>query len=122
VKCTGCKGYLGSCFFDSVYSGTPIPRVAIARALAMQPKVMLFDEPTSALDPEFVVDVLEVMESLADEGVTMIVVAHEMGSAREVADQIVYIDKGSIIEEGTPEGIFINPQKERTREFLGRIL
>lgn len=96
--------------------------MAIARALAMQPKIMLFDEPTSALDPELVVDVLEVMKKLAEEGMTMMVVTHEMGFAREVADRILFMDEGRIIEEGTPKELFNDPKEERTREFLGRIL
>jgi polar amino acid transport system ATP-binding protein len=108
--------------YPSMISGGQKQRVAIARALAMQPKIMLFDEPTSALDPELVVDVLEVMKKLAVEGMTMIVVTHEMGFAREVADRIVFMDAGRIIEEGTPEELFNHPKEERTREFLGRIL
>lgn len=108
--------------YPSVISGGQKQRVAIARALAMHPKVMLFDEPTSALDPELVGGVLQVMKDLANEGMTMIVVTHEMGFAREVADRVVFIDQGLIVEEGTPEEIFNNPKKERTREFLGQIL
>lgn len=108
--------------YPSMISGGQKQRVAIARALAMSPKIMLFDEPTSALDPELVVDVLEVMKKLANEGMTMIVVTHEMGFAREVADRIVFMDAGRIVEEGTPEDVFNNPKEERTREFLGRIL
>ncbi|NCB51228.1 MAG: amino acid ABC transporter ATP-binding protein [Clostridia bacterium] len=108
--------------YPAMISGGQKQRVAIARALAMQPKIMLFDEPTSALDPELVVDVLEVMKKLANEGMTMIVVTHEMGFAREVADRMVFMDDGKIIEEGVPEDLFNNPQEERTKEFLGRIL
>jgi ABC-type polar amino acid transport system ATPase subunit len=88
----------------------------------MHPKVMLFDEPTSALDPELVGGVLQVMKDLANEGMTMMVVTHEMGFAREVADRVVFIDQGVIVEEGTPEEIFNNPKEERTKEFLGQIL
>jgi len=96
--------------------------VAIARALAMSPKVMLFDEPTSALDPELVGEVLEVMKSLAVEGMTMVVVTHEMAFAREVADRVLFIDQGVIMEEGPPEQIFTAPKHERTREFLRKVL
>lgn len=103
-------------------SGGQQQRVAIARALAMKPKVMLFDEPTSALDPEMVGEVLTVMKDLAREGMTMAVVTHEMGFAREVGDRVLFIDEGKIIEEGTPEQIFGNPQHERTRSFLNKIL
>jgi polar amino acid transport system ATP-binding protein len=92
--------------------------VAIARALAMEPKVMLFDEPTSALDPELIGEVLDVMKELAYDGMTMMVVTHEMGFARDVADRIIYVDQGMIIEDGLPEQIFTNPQDERTRIFL----
>ncbi|HEX7976067.1 MAG TPA: amino acid ABC transporter ATP-binding protein [Anaerolineales bacterium] len=99
-------------------SGGQKQRVAIARALAMEPKVMLFDEPTSALDPELIGEVLDVMKQLAQEGTTMLVVTHEMGFAREVADRIIYIDHGEIIEEGEPEKIFFHAQDERTRLFL----
>ncbi len=108
--------------YPSMISGGQKQRVAIARALAMNPKVMLFDEPTSALDPELVGDVLGVMKKLARDGMTMIVVTHEMGFAREVADRVIYIDEGLIIEEGKPNDIFDNPQNERTQEFLSRIL
>lgn len=108
--------------YPSMISGGQKQRVAIARALAMNPKVMLFDEPTSALDPELVGDVLSVMKKLAQDGMTMIVVTHEMGFAREVADRVIYVDDGTIIEEGKPEDIFDNPQNERTQEFLSRIL
>ncbi|MFA9380976.1 MAG: amino acid ABC transporter ATP-binding protein [Acetanaerobacterium sp.] len=108
--------------YPAMISGGQKQRVAIARALAMYPKIMLFDEPTSALDPELVDDVLQVMQKLAADGMTMVVVTHEMGFAREVADRIVYMDDGKIVEEGTPEQIFNNPQNERTKEFLSRIL
>ncbi len=103
-------------------SGGQQQRVAIARALAMKPKVMLFDEPTSALDPEMVKEVLEVMKDLAREGMTMAVVTHEMGFAREVGDRVLFVDQGVILEEGTPEEIFSCPKEERTREFLSKIL
>ncbi len=103
-------------------SGGQKQRVAIARALAMNPEIMLFDEPTSALDPEMVGEVLEVMKQLAKEGMTMVVVTHEMGFAREVSDRVFYMDEGIIYEEGTPEQIFLNPQKTRTREFLSKVL
>jgi polar amino acid transport system ATP-binding protein len=103
-------------------SGGQQQRVAIARALAMKPKIMLFDEPTSALDPEMIGEVLDVMRNLAREGMTMIVVSHEMGFAREVADRIIFMDYGAIIEEGTPEHFFQNPTKDRTKLFLSQIL
>ena len=103
-------------------SGGQQQRVAIARALAMDPKVMLFDEPTSALDPEMVGEVLDVMKSLAGTGVTMVVVTHEMGFARQVADRVIFMDGGRIIESGTPAQIFDTPQEERTRNFLGAVL
>jgi polar amino acid transport system ATP-binding protein len=103
-------------------SGGQQQRVAIARALAMKPKLMLFDEPTSALDPEMIGEVLDVMITLAKEGMTMIVVTHEMGFAREVADRVVFMDYGAIVEEGTPEHFFKNPSQERTRLFLNQIL
>ncbi len=103
-------------------SGGQQQRVAIARALAMQPKVMLFDEPTSALDPEMIKEVLDVMKELARSGMTMLVVTHEMGFAREVADRMVFFDGGKIVEEGTPEQIFTHPQQERTKLFLEQIL
>ncbi|MFZ5753130.1 MAG: amino acid ABC transporter ATP-binding protein [Bacillota bacterium] len=106
----------------SQLSGGQQQRVAIARALAMEPLIMLFDEPTSALDPELVGEVLAVMKDLAKEGMTMVVVTHEMGFAREVADRVLFMDEGRIIEEGKPEGIFSNPQNERTRAFLSKIL
>lgn len=103
-------------------SGGQQQRVAIARALAMQPKIMLFDEPTSALDPEMVREVLDVMRSLASEGMTMVVVTHEVGFAREVADRVILMDGGLIIEESTPDAFFQNPKEERTRKFLSQIL
>ena len=103
-------------------SGGQKQRVAIARALSMEPDVILFDEPTSALDPEMVGEVLKVMKDLAETGLTMLVVTHEMGFAKEVSDRVVFMDKGVIEEEGTPEEIFNNPKKERTREFLKRTL
>jgi polar amino acid transport system ATP-binding protein len=103
-------------------SGGQQQRIASARALAMEPKLMLFDEPTSALDPELVGEVLDVMRSLADEGMTMIVVTHEMGFAREVADRVVFIDGGSVVEEGTPEELFDGPRQERTQAFLAKVL
>ncbi len=102
-------------------SGGQQQRVAIARALAMDPKVMLFDEPTSALDPELIGEVLGVMAQLAREHMTMLVVSHEMGFAREVADRIVFMEKGSIVEQGSPEDLFERPRQARTREFLGKI-
>ena len=103
-------------------SGGQQQRVAIARALAMQPKIMLFDEPTSALDPEMIREVLEVMEELAESGMTMVVVTHEMGFARGVADRIVFMDAGEIVEIGTPEHFFTTPQHDRTKLFLEQIL
>ncbi|HOV69938.1 MAG TPA: amino acid ABC transporter ATP-binding protein [Clostridia bacterium] len=103
-------------------SGGQKQRVAIARALAMEPKIMLFDEPTSALDPEMVGEVLEVMKVLAKGGMTMIIVTHEMGFAREVADRILFMDEGIIYEEGTPAELFGSPKRERTREFLSKVL
>jgi len=109
-------------YYPSQLSGGQQQRVAIARALAMNPEVMLFDEVTSALDPELVKEVLDVMKQLARDGMTMLVVTHEMGFAREVGDRVIFMDKGVIIEEGKPEQIFTNPQHERTRRFLGRIL
>jgi len=102
-------------------SGGQQQRVGIARALAMDPRVMLFDEPTSALDPELIGEVLEVMRKLALDGMTMVVVTHEMGFAREVADRIVFMEKGSIVEEGSPDELFYHPKYERTREFLWKI-
>ena len=103
-------------------SGGQQQRVAIARALAMEPRLMLFDEPTSALDPEMVGEVLDVMRELAKEGMTMLVVTHEMGFAREVADRVIYIHEGRIVEQGSPEQVFDNPQNERTQAFLSRVL
>ena len=103
-------------------SGGQQQRVAIARALAMNPDIMLFDEPTSALDPEVVGEVLEVMKELARNGMTMVVVTHEMGFAREVADRVIFVDEGIIMEEGTPEEIFGNPQNPRTQDFLNKVL
>ncbi|MCX7839362.1 MAG: amino acid ABC transporter ATP-binding protein [Anaerolineae bacterium] len=108
--------------YPAQLSGGQQQRVAIARALAMQPKIMLFDEPTSALDPEMIKEVLDVMIELAKSGMTMLCVTHEMGFARSVADRMVFMDGGQIIEEGTPEQIFNNPQHERTKLFLSQIL
>lgn len=108
--------------YPSYLSGGQQQRVAIARALAMHPKIMLFDEPTSALDPEMVTEVLEVMKTLAKEGMTMIVVTHEMGFAREVADRVIFMDKGQIVETGPPETIFTSPQHPRLQQFLKQIL
>jgi len=108
--------------FPSKLSGGQKQRVAIARALAMNPDLMLFDEPTSALDPELVGEVLGVMKELASEGMTMVVVTHEMGFAKEVADRVIFMDEGKIIEEGTPEQIFVSPRETRTKEFLSKIL
>lgn len=103
-------------------SGGQQQRVAIARALAMQPKIMLFDEPTSALDPEMVREVLDVMRGLANSGMTMVVVTHEVGFAREVADRVIFMDNGLIVEVNTPEEFFVHPQEERTRKFLAQII
>lgn len=103
-------------------SGGQQQRIAIARALAMEPKMMLFDEPTSALDPEMVGEVLQVMKDLALEGMTMVVVTHEMGFAKEVGDRILFMDGGYIVEQGTPEQVFDNPQNERTKDFLSKVL
>ena len=103
-------------------SGGQKQRVAIARALAMKPKVMLFDEPTSALDPEMVREVLDVMKSLADEGMTMVIVTHEMGFAKEVADRVLFVDGGQILEDGTPAQVFDSPSSDRTKLFLSKIL
>ena len=108
--------------FPSQLSGGQQQRVAIARALAMDPKLMLFDEPTSALDPELVGEVLDVMRKLADEGMTMVVVTHEMGFAREVGDSLVFMDDGQIMEKGNPREILANPQNERLRSFLSKVL
>ncbi|MBQ4151987.1 MAG: amino acid ABC transporter ATP-binding protein [Schwartzia sp.] len=108
--------------YPSQLSGGQQQRVAIARALAMHPKVMLFDEPTSALDPEMVKEVLNVMKKLAEEGMTMVVVTHEMGFAREVGDRVLFMDEGRILVEGTPEEIFDNPKEERLKSFLSEVL
>ncbi len=108
--------------YPAQLSGGQQQRVAIARALAMQPKIMLFDEPTSALDPEMIKEVLDVMRELARSGMTMLVITHEMGFAREVADRIIFFDQGQIIEENTPEEFFTNPTHERTKLFLSQIL
>jgi glutamine transport system ATP-binding protein len=108
--------------YPSELSGGQKQRVAIARALAMNPKIMLFDEPTSALDPEMVGDVLEVMKHLAQEGMTMVVVTHEMGFAREVGDRVIFMDGGFIVEENNPDELFGNPQHERTKSFLSKVL
>jgi len=108
--------------YPSRLSGGQQQRVAIARALAMNPKIMLFDEPTSALDPELVGEVLEVMKQLAKDGMTMMVVTHEMGFAREVANRVIFMDKGEILEDSSPEEIFSNPRHERTKSFLQKIL
>ena len=108
--------------YPASLSGGQKQRIAIARALAMEPDVMLFDEPTSALDPEMVGEVLNVMKDLAKEGMTMVVVTHEMGFAREVGDRILFVDQGKILEEGTPEEIFENPKNPRTIDFLSKVL
>src|SRR6476646_5007232 len=108
-------------YYPSQLSGGQQQRVAIARALAMKPELMLFDEPTSALDPELVGDVLGVMRNLAQEGTTMIVVTHEMGFAREVADRVVFMDQGVVVEEGPPSQVIVNPQHKRTKAFLTRV-
>ena len=108
--------------YPSQLSGGQQQRVAIARALAMKPKVMLFDEPTSALDPEMVGEVLDVMRKLAEEGMTMVIVTHEMGFAREVGDRLLFVDDGRIIEQGDPKEVFEHPQEERTRLFLSKVL
>ena len=108
--------------YPAQLSGGQQQRVAIARALAMQPKIMLFDEPTSALDPEMINEVLDVMVNLAKEGMTMIVVTHEMGFARKVAHRIIFMDEGRIVEQGDPQAFFANPKEERTRAFLSKIL
>ena len=108
--------------YPASLSGGQQQRVAIARALAMEPKVMLFDEPTSALDPELVGEVLAVMKQLAESGMTMIVVTHEIGFAKEVADRVVFMDGGHIIEEGAPSEILVAPKEERTKSFLARVL
>ena len=108
--------------YPSQLSGGQKQRIAIVRALCMKPDVMLFDEPTSALDPEMVGEVLDVMKKLADEGMTMLVVTHEMGFAKEVADRVIFMEGGAILEEGTPDEIFNNPKNERTKEFLSKVL
>ena len=108
--------------YPNMLSGGQKQRIAIVRALAMEPEVMLFDEPTSALDPEMVGEVLDVMRELASEGMTMIVVTHEMGFAREVADRVIFMADGSIVEEGTPQQIFDEPKEERTKNFLSKVL
>ena len=108
--------------YPSQLSGGQQQRVALARALAMEPRLMLFDEPTSALDPEMIGEVLDAMRELAREGMTMIIVTHEMNFAREVADRVIYIHKGEIVEQGTPDAVFDNPQNERTQSFLSRVL
>lgn len=108
--------------YPASLSGGQSQRVAIARALAMEPKVMLFDEPTSALDPEMVGEVLSVMQNLAKEGMTMVVVTHEMGFAREVGDRVLFMEQGRIVEEGTPQEIFTSPRQERTQAFLSKVL
>ena len=108
--------------YPSQLSGGQKQRIAIVRALCMEPEVMLFDEPTSALDPEMVGEVLDVMKQLARDGMTMVVVTHEMGFAREVADRVLFMDEGQIVEEGTPEKIFTHPEQQRTRDFLNKVL
>ena len=108
--------------YPSTLSGGQKQRIAIIRALAMNPKVMLFDEPTSALDPEMVGEVLDLIKQLADEGMTMVIVTHEMGFAREVATRVMFMDDGRIVEENKPEEIFTNPQNIRTKEFLSKVL
>lgn len=108
--------------YPSQLSGGQKQRIAIVRALAMEPQVMLFDEPTSALDPEMVGEVLDVMQQLAKEGMTMVVVTHEMGFAREVGDRILFLDEGYLLEEGTPEEVFGHPKEARTKEFLDKVL
>jgi putative glutamine transport system ATP-binding protein len=108
--------------YPAQLSGGQQQRVAIARGLAMKPKIMLFDEPTSALDPEMIGEVLDVMKSLAREGITMVVVTHEMGFAREVADRIIFMDQGQIVEEAVPAEFFANPREERARTFLSRLI
>lgn len=108
--------------YPNKLSGGQKQRIAIARALAMEPEVMLFDEPTSALDPEMVGEVLNVMKDLASEGMTMAVVTHEMGFAKEVADRVIFMDEGVVVEEGSPEEIFTNPKNPRTQDFLGKVL
>ena len=108
--------------YPAQLSGGQQQRVAIARALAMKPKVMLFDEPTSALDPEMVGEVLDVMKSLAEDGMTMVIVTHEMGFAREVGDRVLFVDGGQILEQGTPDEVFNHPKEKRTQDFLSKVL
>ena len=108
--------------YPATLSGGQKQRIAIVRALAMEPKIMLFDEPTSALDPEMVGEVLELMKELAEEGMTMVIVTHEMGFAREVADRVLFVDGGVIAEEGPPSEVFENPKNPRFREFLSKVL
>ena len=108
--------------YPNQLSGGQQQRVAIARALAMQPRIMLFDEPTSALDPEMVGEVLSVMQTLAEEGMTMVIVTHEMGFARRVADRVLFLDEGRLVEEGPPDQLFEHPAEERTRQFLSKVL
>ena len=108
--------------YPSQISGGQKQRVAIARALAMNPKIMLFDEPTSALDPEMVGEVLAVMKELASEGMTMVVVTHEIGFAREVADRVIFMDDGYIVEQGTPQEVILTPKEPRTIDFLNKVL
>ena len=120
LKKVGLKDKANS--YPSQLSGGQKQRIAIVRALAMKPDVMLFDEPTSALDPEMVGEVLEVMKDLAVDGMTMVVVTHEMGFAKEVGSRVVFMDNGSIVEDGTPEEVFNNPTNERTKEFLAKVL
>lgn len=120
LKVVGMEKYINA--KPKQLSGGQKQRVAIARALSMEPDVMLFDEPTSALDPEMVGEVLKVMKELAESGLTMLIVTHEMGFAKEVSDRVIFMDKGVIAEEGTPEQIFNNPTQERTKEFLKRTL
>lgn len=120
LKTVGLEGKAG--VYPSALSGGQKQRVAIARALAMEPEIMLFDEPTSALDPEMVGEVLAVMKNLAKKGMTMVIVTHEMGFAREVADRVLFMDEGCIVEQGSPDDIFKNPQNQRTKEFLSKIL
>ena len=108
--------------YPAQLSGGQKQRIAIARALAMEPDMMLFDEPTSALDPEMVKEVLEVIKELAQDGMTMAIVTHEMGFAKEVADRVIFVDEGKIIEENTPEEVFNNPTHERTKEFFAKVL
>ena len=108
--------------YPSQLSGGQKQRIAIARALCMQPDIMLFDEPTSALDPEMVGEVLQVMKELAADGMTMVIVTHEMGFAREVADRVIFMDGGYIVEEGTPQEVLLNPKEPRTINFLNKVL